>query len=321
MTRRLRFRQVDVFTETPLCGNPLAVFPDASELSDDEMQALAREMNLSETAFLLPPTEVGARAGAVARVRIFTPGMELPFAGHPVVGTAWLLADEDRLGSADDRGAVILEVASGPLELHVERTEERPGRVTLLLHDAEIGERLDEDGLDELCEALEVPPTQIGWRSGGRKRKARPMVVSTGLPHLIVPFADRGVLMEVDHERRSYVAEICHSLGCDSAALVAAGGSGAIPGADVTVRLFDAGALRIDADPATGAAAGPICVFLGMLGPTRDATHRVVIEQGTEVGRPSRLEAAVDFGPDGAPGEVRVTGAVVPIIEGWVTLP
>jgi trans-2,3-dihydro-3-hydroxyanthranilate isomerase len=291
------------------------------------MQALAREMNLSETAFLVPSTTRGAQAGAVARVRIFTPGMELPFAGHPAIGTAWLLAAEGLLPSGRDgtgpggTTSVILELAAGPIELRVETAEGRPGGATMVLREAEIGERLDEDGLDELCEALEVPPTEIGWRTGGRKRKARPMVVSTGLPHLIVPFADRGVLMDVDHERRSYVAEICNSLGCDSAALVAPGGSGAIDGADVTVRLFDAGALRIDADPATGAAAGPICVFLGMLEPTRGATHRVVIEQGTEVGRPSRLEAAVDFGPDGTPGEVRVTGGVVPIIEGWVTLP
>ena len=92
-------------------------------------------------------------------------------------------------------------------------------------------------------------------------------------------------------------------------------------GADVTVRLFDAGELRIDADPATGAAAGPIAVFLGQLVPTRDDTYCVVIEQGTEVGRPSRLTAAADFDPDGAPVEVRVTGSVVPVIEGWVTLP
>lgn len=89
----------------------------------------------------------------------------------------------------------------------------------------------------------------------------------------------------------------------------------------MTVRLFDAGQMRIDADPATGAAAGPIAVFLGQLVPTRDATFSVVIEQGTEVGRPSRLAAAADFDLDGAPAEVRVTGAVVPIVEGWVTLP
>ena len=127
--------------------------------------------------------------------------------------------------------------------------------------------------------------------------------------------------MDIDHERRAYVAEICHAMGCDSAALVAPGGSGAIADADVTVRLFDAASLRIDADPATGAAAGPIAVFLGQLVPARDTTFSVVIEQGAELGRPSRLAAAADFDASGAPAEVRVTGAVVPVIEGWVTLP
>ncbi|MCY7417287.1 MAG: PhzF family phenazine biosynthesis isomerase, partial [Chloroflexi bacterium] len=94
MTRRFRFRQVDVFTDHPLCGNPLAVFVDADGLTDTEMQALAREMNLSETAFVLPPTPSGAAAGASHRLRIFTPGMELPFAGPPALGAAWVLADE-----------------------------------------------------------------------------------------------------------------------------------------------------------------------------------------------------------------------------------
>src|SRR5918999_3448257 len=97
MARRLRFRQVDVFTDRPLAGNPLAVFPETEGLSDAEMQAVAREMNLSETTFVLPPTDEGRAAGAAYRMRIFTPARELPFAGHPSIGTAWLQADEGRL--------------------------------------------------------------------------------------------------------------------------------------------------------------------------------------------------------------------------------
>jgi len=325
VTRRFRFRQVDVFTDQPLCGNPLAVFVDADGLTDTEMQALAREMNLSETAFVLPPTPGGAAAGASHRLRIFTPGMELPFAGHPALGAAWVLADEGLIGLEGPRHLVHQEMAAGVMRLAVGVTDAdgvaRPGDVTIYHRDVELLERLDGDDMAELCEALEVPANQIGWRSGGRKRKAGPQVISAGLPHLIVPIADREVLMDIDHQRRAYVAEVCLALGCDSAALVAPGGSGAIADADVTVRLFDAGSLRIDADPATGAAAGPIAVFLGQLVPTRGATFEVVIEQGTEVGRPSRLTAAADFHSDGSPAEVRVTGAVVPVIEGWVTLP
>ncbi len=325
VTRRFRFRQVDVFTDTPLRGNPLAVFVDADGLTDVEMQALAREMNLSETAFVLPPTPAGAAAGASHRLRIFTPGMELPFAGHPAIGAAWVLADEGLIALDGPRHVVRQETVSGVMRLTVGVAQDagaaRPTEVTMIHRDVDLLERLDGDELAELCEALEIPSNQIGWRSGGRKRKARPQVISAGLPHLIVPIADREVLMDIDHERRGYVAEICHAMGCDSAALVAPGGSGAIPDAEVTVRLFDAGSLRIDADPATGAAAGPIAVFLGQLVPTRDATFSVVIEQGAELGRPSRLAAAADFGADGAPAEVRVSGAVVPVIEGWVSLP
>ena len=112
-------------------------------------------------------------------------------------------------------------------------------------------------------------------------------MISTGLPHLIVPFVDRDVMFDIDHERREFVAEICRSYDCDSAALVAPGNSGAVPDADVSVRVFDAGSFKIDADPATGAAAGPIAVFLGALAGTKGTTYRLVIEQGVEVGRPS----------------------------------
>jgi trans-2,3-dihydro-3-hydroxyanthranilate isomerase len=327
MVRRFRYRGVDVFTDTRLAGNPLAVFLDAhaaedggAGLSDDEMQALAREMNLSETVFVSPPTSMGARTGAAWRLRIFTPRMELPFAGHPSVGAAWVLADEGRVELAEAHTELVVELAAGPLVLSVAVSDGRPADVTMVQPDAEILQRLDEDELAELCEALEVPQNEIGWRTGGRKRKARPMVISTGLPHLIVPFVDRAVMLDVDHEQRQAVAEICRSLGVNSAALVAPGTSGTIADADVSVRLFDAGSLGIDADPATGAAAGPICVFLGLLAPTRGATHRVIIEQGTELGRPSRLRAAADFDADGNVTSVRVTGSVVPVSEGRVTL-
>jgi trans-2,3-dihydro-3-hydroxyanthranilate isomerase len=317
--------KVDSFTAEPFAGNPAGVCFLTEPRDERWMQAVAREMNLSETAFVLPPTRAGAAAGASHRLRIFTPGMELPFAGHPAIGAAWVLADEGSIALEGPRHVVRQEMAAGVMRLSLRVSDiggtRRATDVTLIHRDVELLEHLDGDELAELCEALEVPSNQIAWRSGGRKRKARPQVISAGLPHLIVPIADRDVLMEIDHERRSYVAEICHAMGCDSAALVTAGGSGAIAGADVSVRLFDAGSLRIDADPATGAAAGPIAVYLGQLVPSRGTTFGVVIEQGSELGRPSRLVAAADFDADGAPAEVRVTGAVVPVIEGWATLP
>jgi trans-2,3-dihydro-3-hydroxyanthranilate isomerase len=338
VARRFRFRQVDVFTDRPLHGNPLAVFPDARRLTDGEMQALAREMNLSETCFVLPPTEAGRAAGADYRLRIFTPGVELPFAGHPSIGAAWVLADEGRLPLHAPRTMARAELAIGvlPISIAVESVgatgksragtagtgKARAGEVTMTQGRPDIQQRMEDDEIDELCEALEVARSAIGWPKvdGGRRRHVSPTVVSTGLPHLIVPFVERAVMMDVDPERREHVAEICSSYGCDSAALVAPGNSGTIADADVCVRVLDAGTFKIDADPATGAAAGPIAVFLGSVAGVH-GTFRVVIEQGVEVGRPSRLAAEADFGASGRPEEVRVSGRVVPVIEGWVTLP
>jgi trans-2,3-dihydro-3-hydroxyanthranilate isomerase len=305
------------------------------------MQALAREMNISETAFVLPPTDEGRADGADYRVRIFTPGRELPFAGHPAIGTAWVLADEGRFELVMPATRVRQEVAIGVLPISVEvgaadgdgqSTEGTPKLsprlVTMTQGQPETLSILEPDEVAELCEALEVSTDSIGWpeaQRGGRsprpRRGVEPAVISTGLPHLIIPFVDRAVMVDVDHERREHVAEICQTYDCDSAALVAPGNSGTIADADVSVRVFDSDKLRIEADPATGAAAGPIAVYLGMLAGTRSRTFRVVIEQGVEVGRPSRLVAEVDFGPEGAPNEVRVAGSVVAVIEGWVTLP
>jgi trans-2,3-dihydro-3-hydroxyanthranilate isomerase len=310
-------------------------------------------MNISETAFVLPPTAEGLAGEADYRVRIFTPGRELPFAGHPAIGTAWVLADEGRFELVAPRTQVRQEVAIGVLPLSVEVVEAiegdgnaaegagdddgtggteptrrpRPGAVTMTQGTAETLYILEPDEVAELCEALEVATDAIGWpevpkaRRGRRDRGVEPAVISTGLPHLVVPFLERAVLADVDHDRREYVAELCQAYDCDSAALVAPGNSGTIADADVSVRIFDSDTFLIEADPATGAAAGPIAVFLGTLANTRDQTYRVVLEQGVEVGRPSRLVAEVDFGPEGTPGEVRVSGTVVPVIEGWVTLP
>jgi trans-2,3-dihydro-3-hydroxyanthranilate isomerase len=126
---------------------------------------------------------------------------------------------------------------------------------------------------------------------------------------------------DIDRDRTDELAEICEELGVVSAAIVAPGGSGAIPDADASVRIFDSSEMRIDVDPATGAAAGPIAVLLGQAEGMRGGTYRVVLEQGVEIARPSRLVAEVDYTPDGRAAEVRVTGSVVPVIEGWLTLP
>ncbi|MEJ7752741.1 MAG: PhzF family phenazine biosynthesis protein [Candidatus Limnocylindrales bacterium] len=326
MSRRFRFRTVDVFTDRPFRGNPLAVFPEADGLTDAEMQDIAREMNLSETSFVLTPTEQGRAKGADYRVRFFTPGLELPFAGHPSIGTAWVLADEGRFPSGSPETGVRQELPIGVLPLTLRFAEgdtDKPviGEVTMTQGPPELLQQLEEDQVNEMCEALQVARDNLGWPAAPDDREVVPAVISTGLAHLVIPLRDRALMDDIDRDRTDELAEICEELGVVSAAIVAPGGSGQIPDADASVRIFDSSEMRIDVDPATGAAAGPIAVLLGQAQDVRGGTFRVVLEQGVEIGRPSRLVAEVDFLDDGRPGEVRVAGTAVPVMEGWLTLP
>lgn len=135
MSRDYRLLHVDVFTDRPLSGNPLAVVLGARDIADDEMLAVAREMNLSETTFVLPAT----RGDCVARVRIFTPGRELPFAGHPTVGTAWVLAT---LGLTGGKTRFALEEGIGPVEVELEGDPARPSFVWMRHRDATFGDEV-----------------------------------------------------------------------------------------------------------------------------------------------------------------------------------
>ncbi|MGH2466148.1 MAG: PhzF family phenazine biosynthesis protein [Candidatus Limnocylindrales bacterium] len=326
MARRFRLRQVDVFTDRPLAGNPLAVFPEAARLSEVEMQALAAEMNLSETAFVLPPTPAGRAAGAEYRVRIFMPRRELPFAGHPVVGTAWVLADEGRLDLTGPVTEVRNELGVGVLPLTIARDPDgRPGLVTMTQGQPRLLEPLGGPEQGELAAALGVGRDAFGWTAAGgvllTAAEAPPRLISTGLPYLVVPFRDRRVLAEVATERAGAATAIARRHDSDSVALVGPGTGGAILDADVHVRVLCDPTSGVLEDPATGSAAGPIAVYLGMLAGAREAGLRLIIEQGVEIGRPSRLDVSVAFDGAGAPASVRLSGRVVPILAGTVSLP
>nr|MDQ3553682.1 PhzF family phenazine biosynthesis protein [Chloroflexota bacterium] len=277
MSRRFRFRTVDVFTDRPFRGNPLAVFPEADGLTDAEMQDIAREMNLSETSFVLTPTERGRAKGADYRVRFFTPGLELPFAGHPSIGTAWVLADEGRFPKGSPETAVRQELPIGVLPLTLRFAgpgSAKPviGEVTMTQGPPELLQHLEEDQVNEICEALEVARETIGWPTAQSDREVHPAVISTGLAHLVIPLRERALMDDIDRDRTDELAEICEELGVVSAAIVAPGGSGQIPDANASVRIFDSSEMRIDVDPATGAAAGPIAVLLGQAADTRGGT-------------------------------------------------
>ena len=325
MARRYRFRQVDVFTDRPLAGNPLAVFPIADGLTDAEMQAIGREMNLSETTFVLPPSEAGLAAGASYRLRIFTPGTELPFAGHPVIGTAWVLADEHRFPLVGPAVEVSQELAIGVLPLAIEVRDGHPGAVQMTQGTPHLLEALDPADVPALAAALGVSSDSLGWTDADGTSydadRVPPRVVTTGLPYLVVPFRDLATLAAVRSEANAAAAAVARRCGSDSVALVAPGNAGAVPDADVHVRVLVDPAVGIQEDPGTGSAAGPIAVYLGTLGGAQDERRQLIIEQGVEIGRPSRLEVEVSFYSEGTARSVRLTGRTVPVLEGWLELP
>ena len=291
MSRELRFVQVDVFTERVFGGNPLAVVFEAAGLSDALMQAIAREMNCSETTFLLPPT----RPDCAARVRIFTPAREVPFAGHPTIGTAWVLATEKLL--PPDTRRFNLEEGIGPVEVTLEGAPARPSFLWMRHGEARFGPELIKRagfaralGLAE-SDLLAGSPVQTG---------------STGNAFLYVPLRDREV---VDRAR------------LDVPALLAAQGEGPNLGVFVYSRMFAPHTSGILEDPATGSASGPLGAYLVERGLVTPAdTVDIVSEQGTRMGRPSFIRIRVGMSA-GRVSEILVGGSVVPVIEGRIRVP
>src|SRR5215203_1223282 len=173
--RQYRFVQTDVFTDTPYRGNPLAVVLGAEGISDGEMQSIAREMNLSETTFVLPPS----RADCAARVRIFTPGVELPFAGHPTIGTATVLAREGLLPAG--ARTIALEEGIGPVAVTFDGDPAAPAFAWMRHPDATFGPALENRAA--FARALSLDESDL---------LATPICSgSTGLPHLYVPLRDK----------------------------------------------------------------------------------------------------------------------------------
>ncbi|UVT20806.1 MAG: PhzF family phenazine biosynthesis protein [Nitrospira sp.] len=301
--RSLKFYQADVFTAQPFGGNPVAVFPDADGLTDDELQQIAREMNLSETVFVFPPTD----PAAVARLRIFTPTQEIPFAGHPVLGTFYVLAHLKRIPMQDGITRVMQECNIGlfPLELHSEQ-----GRVVRVIMSQPKPEFLDPiDAIDDVYlvgSALGLPKHVIV------DTKWPIQVVSTGLPVLIVPVRTLTAVRSINPDA-SAIINICERFGAN----------GILVFTTVTVESFASVHARMFApkigileDPATGSAGGALGAYLVQngvveVGPTTD----VLIEQGYEIDRPSRILVQVKSDDEVIQG-VRVGGQCVMVVEG-----
>lgn len=266
----LRYVLIDVFTERSLTGNALAVFTDARGVDDETLQALARELALSETVFVLPPRE-----GGHARLRIFTPRAELPFAGHPTLGAAMVL------GEPLQAEALRLETGAGTVRVALER---EGARVTA--------------GWMELVVSAGAPLADPAPLLGalGVGRVSLPVTTYTSGPeHLLVcvDSADAVAALEPDLRALATLAPGCVSVF-------------AAEGTRVRSRMF-APALGIDEDPATGSAAGPIAAHL-VLHERVAPGATVEIDQGVECGRPSRLYARAD-GTAGRVERVTVGGS------------
>jgi PhzF family phenazine biosynthesis protein len=287
--------QVDVFTERPLSGNPLAVFLDGGGLSSPEMQAIAREMNLSETTFVLPPDV----AGADYRVRIFTPTSELPFAGHPTIGTAFALLETGRIAPRGDSFTLRQQTLAGvqPIEVRGQvarrsfnmtlpspRFESAPAR-------AELARALRIDEKDIVGEPATVV-VGVGWH----------IVPLRGLAVVRDLAPDAGRLAEIERTTGHPVTVFCREAED--------------PTCSVRLRSFAPGA-GIPEDPVCGSGNGCVGAYLARASEARTPlAYRA--EQGIEMGRAGRASVRVE--PEGDGWRVQVGGTAVTVLEGELRL-
>ena len=299
----LQFYQADVFSSEPFGGNPLAVFPDAGVLTDREFQQIAREMNLSETVFVLPSKD----SRATAKIRIFTPSQEIPFAGHPVLGTFYVLGALKRLPLQEPVTNIFYECHLGvfPLELIILK-----GQIELVVMSQPSPDFLEVvsevEIIYELAKALGVQKSLITHSSFPVE------VVSTGLPVLIVPIRTLTAVksMQVNH---SAIRDVCARLGTNGIMVYTT--MTLEENSTVHTRMF-ADPIGIPEDPATGSASGSLGAYLVKNGVVEvGPTTEVVIEQGYEIERPSRILVQI-FSDDDIIKEIKVGGQVVMVAEG-----
>ena len=286
-----RYTLLDVFTATPLEGNALAVVHDADALDEPAMQAFARETRLSETTFV----QRAHVAGADYRNRIWTVERELPFAGHPSLGTAVAVARAEH-GSehaAAHEVRYVQQTGAGLQPIDVRLLDAYAARASMLQEPAAHGAELPRS---EVVRVLDLTPEHAD-------RRLPPQLVGTGLAQLILPLRDLDALARARPDwpaleglLRIHGATVLYAAVCDP------------PNGRARTRAFVSGA--VGEDPATGSAAGPLCAYLA----ARTGTDALTIEQGIEMGRPSRIEAAME-------GErPRVGGDVVVVADGTVHL-
>jgi trans-2,3-dihydro-3-hydroxyanthranilate isomerase len=302
---KLEFHTLDVFTDRAFGGNPLGVFPDATHLPTDLMQAIAGEMNLSETVFLGPPeTPAGT-----ARVRIFTPRVEVPFAGHPTVGSAIFLAGAGRDRPDDGEVTLVLEENVGPVPVDVRFEGGVPtfARFTTAMLPEH---RPSPHASADLAEMVGLDPADVGPDG------LQPEMVSCGLPYHIIPVVSAEAVTRATLDlalwRRMLADDWAHHVYVVS---LDAEGSGV----DARVRMFAPGS-GVFEDPATGSAAAALGGYLSQVDGSDEARLSWTLEQGIEMGRPSLLYVEADRS-SGATTAVRVGGSAVSVSQGTMTVP
>lgn len=283
---------VDVFTERPLAGNQLAVVLHAEGIPSDVMQRIAKEMNISETTFVLAPEH----SGNVARVRIFTPGAELPFAGHPTIGTAWVLFTE---GMVPD-GALEFTLEEGIGPVRVRGVAGTNGLTFWMTHPTvTFGKVISERG---------KAAAAIGLTERDLHGDVPIQVASTGVPFVYVALRDADAVDAAVSER-----ERLAGVFSEGVFLFAPLGDHRLYS-----RMFSPHVLDIPEDPATGSGSGPLGAFAVKYGIVpRSATVSLVSEQGTKMGRQSFIHIELAYPQSGdIPSRIEVGGSVVPTLKG-----
>jgi trans-2,3-dihydro-3-hydroxyanthranilate isomerase len=296
--RTLRYLHLDVFTSTPFEGNQLAVFPEPGDLSGAQMQVLTREMNFSESTFILP-----AAGGGDIRMRIFTPGGELPIAGHPTIGSTFALALEGVIAAG--RRDFVFELGVGPTPVSLEWQGSDLSFAWMTQPQPTFGPTIGDRAA--VARAIGIQPSDL-------VEHLPVQLVSCGVPYVLVPLASRTAVDAVTVDRHAF-ASCCRSAGIEETPGFFFTTDGASAGETTYSRMIAFG-FGIPEDPATGSAAGPLGCYLLRHGVvTPDEAAAMVNLQGVAMGRPSRIHIAIEGDADRIT-RVRVGGQAVLVGRG-----
>jgi trans-2,3-dihydro-3-hydroxyanthranilate isomerase len=302
---QLQFYTLDVFTEQRFTGNPLAVVMDADGLDTSAMQRIAREFNLSETVFVMKPDSPAHNA----KIRIFTPGAELPFAGHPTVGTAILLAElRAQQGLTSTSALVALEEKVGVVRAGVRRESGRPSFAEFDAPRLPAAE-MTVPSIDDIAAAVNLMPSEIGFANH------RPLRITAGMSQLFVPVRSLSAIAKAapNVSRWNTLCEEPEGIGTYLYT-----GETQHSSSHFHARMFAPhhGVLE---DPATGSAAAAFAAVLATFDTPHDGTHKRRIEQGYEMGRPSLVHVSFDI-TGRKLTTVRIGGHAVQTTAGQITV-